>query len=385
MKTSKLEPLTKAQARSIWLRAQKLDQVEPFGHGPKATTAAVEHLGYVQIDTINVIERCHHHILYNRIPKYRRGDLHAAQSQEKSVFEYWTHALSYVPTKDLKYFLPDMRFRDQNPGGWFASVSKDDVRRMLRMIKRDGPISIRDIEDDVLVEKDHEWASRKPSKKVLQRGFYSGKLVISERIGMLKKYELFDRHFSERPRPASAKQILDYLLDRTLRSQGVVSLDSICHLQPKRKPEILKVIEARMKRGELLEVRVPGLEKVRMWIRPDDLDLQSRTPPNSDSDQTHLLSPFDPLVIQRKRLHQFFDYEHRFEAYLPKEKRVFGYFALPVIVGDVVVAAIDIKTDRAAKKLLIQKWTWTTKSRKADFKKRIEAELHNFAAFQLNV
>ena len=87
-------PLTKAEARRIWLRAQRLDTREPFGDGPQAVAAAVDHLGYVQIDTIHVIERCHHHILHSRIPAYARADLRQAQSIDKSVFEYWTHALS---------------------------------------------------------------------------------------------------------------------------------------------------------------------------------------------------------------------------------------------------------------------------------------------------
>ena len=90
--------LTKQQARRIWLRAQRLDEEAPFGGGPDATRAAVEHLGYVQIDTINVVERCHHQILYTRIPDYQREHLRQAQSVDKTVFEYWTHALSYVPT-----------------------------------------------------------------------------------------------------------------------------------------------------------------------------------------------------------------------------------------------------------------------------------------------
>jgi uncharacterized protein YcaQ len=97
----KPHPVTKSEARHVWLRAQRLDTAAPFGEGPKATAAAVEHLGYVQIDTINVIERCHHHILFSRIPNYRRADLRQAQSVDKSVFEYWTHALSYVPSKDF--------------------------------------------------------------------------------------------------------------------------------------------------------------------------------------------------------------------------------------------------------------------------------------------
>src|SRR5215472_6705895 len=89
-------PLTQADARRIWIGAQRLDVPAPFGAGPQAVAEAIAHLGYVQIDTIHVIERSHHHILYTRIPDYRRADLRRAQSVDKSVFEYWTHALSYV-------------------------------------------------------------------------------------------------------------------------------------------------------------------------------------------------------------------------------------------------------------------------------------------------
>src|SRR6266545_1825699 len=94
--------LSKSSAKRIWLNAQRLYTVAPFGDGPAATRAAVEHLGYVQIDTINVIERCHHHILYTRIPDYQRDHLCQAQSIDKTVFEYWTHALSYLATTDMR-------------------------------------------------------------------------------------------------------------------------------------------------------------------------------------------------------------------------------------------------------------------------------------------
>src|SRR5450756_850455 len=106
MPPSKPIALAKTDARRIWLHAQRLDTSAPFGAGPAATRAAVEHLGYVQIDTINVIERCHHHILWTRIPEYRRAHLRQAQSVDKSVFEYWTHALAYVPANDLRFFIP---------------------------------------------------------------------------------------------------------------------------------------------------------------------------------------------------------------------------------------------------------------------------------------
>src|ERR1700732_377345 len=188
-------PLTKAAARHIWLRAQRLDTEAPFGDGPAATAAAVEHLGYVQIDTINVIERCHHHILWNRIPKYRRADLRQAQSIDKSVFEYWTHALSYVPASDLRFFLPAMRRHRREGHRWLSTVTPADLRKVMRLIRRDGALTIRDIDDDVLTEKQHLWATRTPSERALQLAFYTGVLTISARQGMLKTDELMPRHF----------------------------------------------------------------------------------------------------------------------------------------------------------------------------------------------
>ena len=105
------------------------------------------------------------------------------------------------------------------------------------------------------------------------------------------------------------------------------------------------------------------------------------------SELVHILSPFDPLIIQRKRTHLIFDYEHRFEAYVPKEKRLFGYFALPVLAGSDIVAALDLKTDRQNRKLLLQKWNWVgagkQKGARKELKRRIEEELHRFERFQL--
>jgi len=373
--------LTKSQAKRIWLRAQMLDVRAPFGDGPEATRAAVEHLGYVQIDTINVIERCHHHILYTRIPEYRREHLRQAQSVDKTVFEYWTHALSYLPTRDMRFFIRAMKQSQQSPHRWVRSVNKQDLRKVVARIRKQGALTIRDIDDDVLVEKLHPWASRKPSKRALQLAFYTGAVTISQRIGMLKTYELSDRHFGweRRPRPASEKEIVEYLLDRSLRSQGLVSVDAACHLDAKRKPAVRQLIEAKVRRRELVPVALEGAGKVEHWARPEMLDVI----PEPAEPTVHLLSPFDPLVIQRKRLQLFFDYEHRFEAYVPKNKRLFGYFALPVLVDDDIVAAIDLKTDRERRKLLVQKWTWVGAGRPRLHKKRIEEELHRFERFQL--
>jgi uncharacterized protein len=381
----KLHPLSRTEARRIWLRAQRLDTATPFGEGAQATAAAVEHLGYVQIDTINVIERSHHHILWSRIPEYRRADLRQAQSVDKSVFEYWTHALSYVPTRDLRFFIPAMRRHRREGHKWLSSVKPGDLRKVLRLIRRDGALTIRDIDDDVLVDKEHLWASRKPSKRALQLAFYTGVLTISERNGMLKTYELMTRHFGwdKPPKGASATEATAYLLDRALRAQGIVSLDSICHLDPPSKPLVRRLIEARIRRNELVPVALEGAGKQQHWARPETLENSG----GEASQPAHILSPFDPLIIQRKRTHLFFGYEHRFEAYVPKEKRVFGYFALPVLVGDDIVAALDLKTDRRSRKLLLQKWNWVgngaQRGARKDLKRRIEEALHRFEQFQL--
>ncbi len=377
--------LTRLQARRIWIGAQRLDRAAPFGAGAAAVADAVAHLGYVQIDTINVIERSHHHILYTRIPEYRRVDLRQAQSLDKSVFEYWTHALSYVSARDFRFFVPDMKLHKREGHRWFANVKPADTRKVMRLL-REGALTIRDIEDDVLREKEHLWHSRKPSKHALQLAFYCGTVTVSERNGMLKTYELMGRHFGwdKPPKSASASEITAYLLDRALRSQGVVSLDSICHLDAPRKAAMRALIQRRVRRGELLPVALEGAGKQEYWAASDALE-ETRQP----STLVHILSPFDPLIIQRKRTHLIFDYEHRFEAYVPKAKRKFGYFALPVLAGEEIVAALDLKTDRQNRKLLIQKWNWVGPGKaakgepRAELKRRIEEELHRFERFQL--
>ena len=386
--TRKLPPrksslaLSPAQARAAWLNAQRLDEAEPFGGGPEATRRAVEHLGYVQIDTINVVERSHHHILFTRIPSYRRADLDHAQSQERSVFEYWTHALAYVPTADFRYFAPAMEAHRADPRRLFACETEAAAyAALVRRIRREGALSIRDFDGEELIEKTHPWGSRKPSKGALRYGFFVGDLTISRREGMLKSYELAARHFGwrRRPKPASDEEIAAYLLARGLRSQGIVSLESVSRGDASKKALIAGLIEKAAARGRLRPVHIEGHERASLWAAPKTIEAASAAEPGA---RVHILSPFDPLVIQRKRTQAFFGYQHRFEAYLPEDKRALGYFALPVLVGDRIVAALDLKTDRQAGKLLIRKWTWI-EPETAELKAAIEAELERFERFQL--
>src|SRR5262245_14160299 len=277
--------ITSIDARRIWLHAQGLDTAEPFGSGQKATPAAVAHLGYLQIDTIYVIERSHHHILYTRIPTYRREHLHQAHSIDKTVFEYWTHALSYMPTESLRFYVQHMRQDWHRRIVRFDKVSDDDLRRMLSRIRKNGAVTIRDIEDEP-VEKDYAWASRKPSKRVLELAFYKGLVTISQRVGMLKTYELMTRHFgwNRLPRAATEKETLNFLLDRALRSQGIVSVESICYLNAPRKPAIRRLVESRVRRKELIPVQLEGAGQSPHWVRPDTLDAI----PDPTQEQIHI-------------------------------------------------------------------------------------------------
>jgi uncharacterized protein YcaQ len=287
--------------------------------------------------------------------------------------------LSYVAAADFRFFVADMKQHRTAPARWYADVPPREVTKILRRVRRDGALTISDIKDDVLVDKDHPWASRKPSKSALQAAFYNGQLVISRREGMLKTYELTTRHFGwERlPRAASATEIVRYRLERALRAQGIVSLDSVCYGEAKAKAAIRALIDREVRAKRLTPVVIAGTD-VAHWALPETL-----APDMAPPDLTHILSPFDPLIIQRQRTALFFAYDHLFEAYLPKAKRKLGYFTLPVLSGDEIVAALDLKADRQEGKLLIQAWHWVGKGKARTHKALVEAELDRFARFQL--
>ena len=267
--------LPKAQARRIWLRAQRLDEAAPFGDGPEATRAAVEHLGYVQIDTINVVERCHHQILYTRIPAYQREHLRQAQTVDKTVFEYWTHALSYVPTRDMRFFVR----RDE--AEWQAAqrlVSRGEGRRPA---PRAGAHPHATARSPSATSTMTCWwrrttpgrAASLPSARCSSRSIAACSPSASA-PGMLKTYELMTRHFGwdAAPKPASEARVSDYLLDRALRSQGVVSLDSICHLDAPRKPAMRRLIERARAPRRAGAGRARGRGQAEHWVRPEVLD-----------------------------------------------------------------------------------------------------------------
>jgi len=370
--------LDKKQARRLILARNHLSFATKPTSDPKTVQTLIENLGYVQIDTIFVVERSHHHILYSRLPSYQRQDLAACQSNTKTIFESWTHALSYVPTRDLPYYIGPMKAWAKKPSSWFHDVDEGEYKKIKNRIAKLGPLTIRDMDDKIEGKKNDWWDSNKPSKKLLQFGFHAGDLVISKRIGILKEYDLLTRHFHNRSlKAASETDRYEFLVTRALGSQGIVNLDSICHLRPSQKPEVRSTLEQMSK--TFFEARVKGLDVNSFWVSKSfEHDLKFKP----DDSVAHILSPFDPIVIQRKRLQMFFDFNYVFEAYVPEKKRKFGYFLLPVLIGDQFVAGLDLKTDRQNKKLVIKNFHWFTKKSKSQMK-LIEERLHHFEQFQL--
>ena len=302
------------------------------------------------------------------------------QTVDKTVFEGWTHALAYVPVEEFRHFVRGMRDMERSPSRWFDGVTAADRKRLLKRIRADGSISIREIDEEKR-DKDHEWASRKPSKRALEHLFFSGRVAIQSREGMVKRYELLERHFgwSKRLSPSTLSEEASYVLDRALRAQGLVTLESAMFLETEYRERLRRLIAQRIKRGELVSVTVEGLS-LEFVAKPETLLDQTAI----DDSRVHLLSPFDPVVIQRKRVKTLFGLDYTFEAYVPAAKRKYGYFVLPVLAGDRFVARLDLKVDREGGRLLVKSWHWEPGAKdRRGLKQAIEKTLGNYERFSL--
>lgn len=329
----------------ITLERQGLTQTTPFGIGKNAVLIALEHLGYIQIDTLSVVERAHHHTLWTRIPDFQTDYLEELV-EERKVFEYWFHAASYLPMKDFRYALPHMLHVKQNDSHYY-NADKKVMKYVVDTIRAEGPKMARDFESKK--DKTGSWWNWKPAKLALERLFMQGDLMISGRSGMQKMYDL-----SEKVLPPSINiteptplELAEYLVKTTLRAYGFTSLKQITHL---RKGDLLKknvnlVLQSLLEKGEIQKISVEGLSSV--FIQSDLLE---RTD-NITESSVRLLSPFDNSIIHRDRVKQIFNFDFRLECYVPKEKRQYGYFCLPILFGNTFIGRVDCKAHRKNKKL----------------------------------
>ncbi len=358
------------------LRAQGLDRDQAFGRGDEGALRAIAHLGYVQIDTISIVERAHHHVFWSRVADYRPGTLHRLQAQERKIFEYWAHAASYLPMQDYRYCLPRMQAYASGEQGHLTAGDRKTMALVLDRIRAEGPLQARDFEAPQ-GRKAGSWWDWKPAKRALDRLFTRGLLMVPERKGFEKVYDLTERVLPKGidTSTPTENEMARYLIRQQLRSNGLAIEPEMRYLRKIARKEIAQALLELEEEGEIARVEVEGEEHFALAS-----GLEGDLGPLAEN-HVRILSPFDNLVIQRRRLKRIFDFDYQIECYVPEPKRKHGYFVLPVLRGDRMAARIDLKADRATKTLRVLSLHFERAKDRKELTQALRPELERFAAF----
>jgi uncharacterized protein YcaQ len=362
-----------AKLRRIALERQGLLSANPFGRGKQAVLRAIEHLGYVQIDTISVVARAHHHVLWSRVANYQTAFIDRLM-RERQIFEYWFHAASWLPMRDYRFALPRMQ-QLNGERNWFDGGDRRLMNEILRRIAAEGPMRTRDFADPE--HRGNGWWEWKPAKRALEQLFMQGELMAARRDGFQKVYDLPQRVLPDwvDTRTPSLEEYAAYLVDTTLRAHGFATLQSMTYLRKGQalRRAVRELLETRNTDGRLVCV---GLRDNRFYIDPERLE--SRAP--RCAGRLRLLSPFDNALIQRQRGREVFGFDYQIECYLPGSRRQYGYFCLPILYRDRFVGRADCKAHRERGLLEIRSLHL---ERRVDdgFEAALGRELEAFAAF----
>lgn len=369
--------LSPAQARRLVINRQGLHKSNVFGRGDSALLACIERLSYVQIDTISVIKRAHHHTFWTRIPNYRAKQLDLLQ-RDRKIFEYWAHAAAYLPMQDFRYCLPYMNAVAAGQKHW-RKPDRKTMKAVLDRIRSEGPAKARDFDSTDNRPSDF-WGGGKPARYALEQLFIEGRLMISHRDGFQKVFDLPERILPNDLKTCSpsTEEYCRYLIERTIQSQGIATEAEIGYLRKGIKPELKKQTRQMLADNEIVRVSVAG--------NPHDYYSMREIVETARScrvaKQVHLLSPFDNLVIQRKRMAQLFGFDYQIECYVPQGKRVHGYFCLPILFGDQFVGRLDPKADRSNRKLQIRNLVIESSITEAEvFIRQLARKIKELAAF----
>ena len=332
------ESLSMQQARKLVLLSQRLPPAKQTGSATAATLSAIEHLGYIQIDTISVIQRAHHHTLWNRNPRYKASQLDQLIA-DKLVFEYWSHAAAYLPLRDYRFSLPRKHALASGEQNHWYERDERLMKLVLKRIATEGPLMAKDFEHTG--KKIGEWKT-KPAKRALEYLFMQGELMVPYRVNFHKVYDLTERVIPEDtdttlPDP---EEYARFLITRYLQANGMGQSAEIAYLLKNTKPLVSATLQEMVSNGELLQINAGSNS---YYALPASLDLLSKPLARS---KLKILSPFDNLVIQRKRLQTLFDFDYLIECYVPKVKRRYGYFSLPILWDGKLVARMDCKAER---------------------------------------
>lgn len=332
------------EARRLFLDCQGLLRREPFGRGKDACLRAIERLGYVQIDTISVMARAHHHTLGTRVPNYAPVMIDRLQSQDRRIFEYWSHAAAYLPMSDYRFYRPMMR--------GFAEQPLPDVRlaqEILARLRAEGPMQSKDFESPE-GRASTGWWDWKPAKRALESLFLRGDLMITRRDGFQKVYDLPENVLPQDvdTRMPTREEWCRFIV---LRMLGALAVGTAMDLGYARttirrftgspiQKGIECALQALVAEGLVIPVQVVGQT---MYTLPA---LAEQLPLRPGRRQLRFLSPFDNLVINRDRTRRLFDFDYQIECYLPASKRQFGYYCLPILWGDELIGRLDAKAER---------------------------------------
>ncbi len=374
------ESLSRSQARRIALAAQGF--LDPRHPTPTMRTLSrtVQRTGVLQIDSVNVLQRAHFMPLFSRMGAYDVSLLQRAASKKpRRLVEYWAHVAAYMPVDLWPYMRHRMDKADTLAWGGPRSIAArrpELVAGVLQDVKASGPVTARDIDDDLPTAKvDWGW-NWSEVKQALEYLFFAGAVTAAGRNGAFERlYDLPERvippEILAQPVPTAAEAHIE-LVRRAATSHGVATEFCLRDYYRMAPDESKVAVAALVEAGELLPVSIEG------WTAPAYLHRDARLPRRVDA--RALLSPFDPLVWERRRTEHLFGFHYRIEIYVPEPKRVFGYYVLPFLLGEQLVGRVDLKADRKAG-VLVVKGAYAEPGAPAETASELAAELTSLAAW----
>ncbi len=341
-------------ARRIALAAQGFGTQRPEKPGPAHLRRTIERLNLHQIDSVNVLARAHYLPAFSRLGAYDRSDLDRlawGPKRQRRLFEYWAHEASLLPF-DLH---PLLRWRmakaDRGEAGWgrmriYATERRGEAMALLDRIRAEGPLAASDFESHKGQSGWWEWSD---TKRALEWLFWAGHITTATRRGSFERvYDFPERVIPmdvlARPTPTDAEAHRG-LIERAAAALGIATDTELRDYFRQSPDEARPAIQALAEDGVLIPVEVPGWRHA--WLHRD-----ARRPRKIDG--RALLAPFDPLIWERGRTERLFGFRYRIEIYVPADKRQHGYYVLPFLLGDRLVARVDLKADRQAKRLILQ-------------------------------
>ncbi|WP_182524008.1 winged helix-turn-helix domain-containing protein [Nocardioides dongkuii] len=346
-----MESLSQAQARRVALAAQGFLDTRHVVPTMRTFARTLARTGVLQVDSVNVLQRAHYMPLYSRMGPYDVGLLtRAAEQQPRRMVEYWAHVQAFMPVElwpHLQHRMAEYRARR---GKWWGTVTDEAAAGLLAEVAARGPSTARQLDDGAPRAKEHWGWNWSEARKGLDYLFMVGDLAVAGRNSSFEVvYDLPERVLPAavlaQPTPTPAEAHVE-LVRRAAASHGVASVRCLADYHRMRTTDAATAVATLVETGELLPVTVQG------WRRPAYLHRDARLPRRVAA--RALLSPFDPVVWLRERTEELFDFHYRIEIYTPAAKRVHGYYVLPFLLGDRIVARVDLKADRKAGVLVVK-------------------------------